>query len=103
MALVFWLARNHTDPVSVGMLRVALAVIVIGIVMRAVSYRDEVQRQTSQKRWFWGSMIGLVAMTPAVVSLQTHKALAGCGGAVLFSSSRHWCQLYFSLGRCDSP
>ena len=30
MALVVWLARNHTDPVSVGLFRGAIALTVIG-------------------------------------------------------------------------
>src|SRR4051812_48774786 len=70
MALVIWLSRNHTDPVSVGLFRAVLALIVVGLAMRAYSYMDEVQRQTVQKCWFWGSLIGIAAMLPVVVFLQ---------------------------------
>jgi hypothetical protein len=73
-ALLIWLHHNHTDPVSVGLFRVAVAWIVVGLAMRALSYRDEVQRQSEQKRWFQGSMIGIAAMAPLVVTLQTHTA-----------------------------
>ena len=97
MALVFWLNRNHIDPVTVGMVRVALAFIIIGLAMRAVGYRDEVQRQASQKRWFQGSMIGLAAMVPMVVALQTHKLWLDAVVQFLF---RHpgTPPLYLSLG-----
>ncbi|HMH66145.1 MAG TPA: hypothetical protein VK515_11185 [Rhizomicrobium sp.] len=73
MALVFWLASNHADPVFVAPLRVALGLTVVGLGLRAVSYADEVQRQRGQKLWFWGSLIGIAAIMPAVVFLQTHK------------------------------
>jgi hypothetical protein len=96
-ALIIWLARHHVDPVSIGLLRVVLAVAIVGLAMWARSYRDEVQRQLGQKRWFWGSMIGLVAMAPAVVSLQTHKAWLDAAVQFFF---RHPAigPLYFSLG-----
>jgi len=96
-AAIFWLARNHADPISVGMFRVALAVIIIGLAMLAVSYRDEVQRQTGQKRWFFGSMIGIAAMTPAVVSLQTHKVWLDTAVQFFFHHPATG-PLYFSLG-----
>jgi hypothetical protein len=73
MALLLWLASNHADPVFVAPLRVALGLAVVGLGLRAVSYADEVQRQRGQKLWFWGSLIGIAAMMPAVVLLQTHR------------------------------
>ena len=97
MTLVFWLHRNHTDPVSIGMLRGVLGLTVVGITMRAISYRDEVQRQLQQKRWFFGSFMGLAAMLPIVVSLQTHRAWLDAAVQFFF---RHapMPALYFSLG-----
>src|SRR5579862_3639921 len=97
MALVIWLTRNHTDPISVGLFRVALALIVIGLATRSYSYMDEVQRQTAQKRWFWGSVIGFAAMLPVVVSLQTHKLWLDAAVQFIF---RHpaMAPFYFSLG-----
>jgi hypothetical protein len=97
MTLVFWLAHNHANPVSVGMFRVALAVIVIGLALWACTYRDEVQRQTGQKRWFLGSMIGIAAMTPAVVALQTHPLWLDAVVQLIFHHT-HIPRLYFSLG-----
>ena len=97
MALVFWLSRNHADPVFVGLFRIALALIVVGIGMRAFSYTDEVQRQTGQKRWFWGSLIGIAAMLPVVVLLQTHKLWLDAAVQFIF---RHPATplLFFNLG-----
>ena len=97
MALVLWLTRNHTDPVSVGLFRGALALIVVGLAMRSYSYMDEVQRQTAQKRWFWGSLIGIAAMLPVVVFLQTHRPWLDAAVQFIF---RHPAMppLYFSLG-----
>src|SRR3984885_4850496 len=96
-ALLIWLTRNHTDPASVAMLRGTLALIVVGLGMRAYSYTDEVQRQTGQKRWFWGSMIGFAAMLPVVVVLQTEKAWLDAAVQFIF---RHPAmpRLYFTLG-----
>jgi uncharacterized membrane-anchored protein len=98
MALVIWLARNHTDPVSVGLFRVTLALIVGGLAVRAYSYMDEVQRQTAQKTWFWGSLIGFAAMLPVVVFLQTHQLWLEA--AVQFMPFLHPAgpHSYFSLG-----
>ncbi|MBA2589922.1 MAG: hypothetical protein H0U98_15010 [Alphaproteobacteria bacterium] len=73
MAMVAWLTGNHADPGSLGLFRVVLALVVVGIGLRGYSYMDEVQRQAAQKRWFWGSLIGIAAMLPLVVFLQTHK------------------------------
>jgi hypothetical protein len=97
MALVFWLTRNHTDAVSVGLFRAALALIVVGLGTRAFSYMDEVQRQKAQKRWFWGSMIGFAAMLPVVVSLQTHKLWLDASVQFIFHHPA-MPPLYFSLG-----
>jgi hypothetical protein len=96
-ALLIWLTRNHTDPVSVGLFRVVLAWIVIGFAMRSLSYRDEVQRQTGQKRWFWGSLIGFAAMLPLVVSLQTHKAWLDAAAQFIFHQPSTP-SFYFTLG-----
>ena len=98
MALVIWLTRNHTDPVSVGLFRAVLALIVVGLGMRAYSYMDEVQRQTVQKCWFWGSLIGIAAMLPVVVFLQTHRPWLDA--AVQFMPFLHPATPsgYFSLG-----
>jgi hypothetical protein len=97
MALVFWLVRNHTDPVFVAPLRVALGLAVVGLGVRAVSYADEVQRQRAQKRWFWGSLIGIAAIMPVVVFLQTHKPWLDAAVQFIF---RHPAMPrdYFSLG-----
>jgi hypothetical protein len=97
IALVFWLNRNHADPVSVGILRVAIALVLCGICLRSISYRDEVQRQIGQKRWSWGSMIGIGAMTPVVVSLQTHKLWLDAAVRFIFHHPA-MPSLYFSLG-----
>jgi hypothetical protein len=96
-AVIFWLARNHTDPISVGMFRVALALVVIGLAVLATSYRDELQRQAAQKRWFLGSMIGIAAMIPVVVSLQTHKIWLDAAVQLFFHHPAIG-PLYFSLG-----
>ncbi len=97
LGLVFWLHHNHTDPASIGMLRVVLGLAVVGITMRAISYRDEVQRQSMQKRWFFGSFIGLAAMLPVVVGFQTHRAWLDATVQFFF---RHppMPGLYFSFG-----
>jgi hypothetical protein len=97
MALLIWLNRNHTDPVSVGVFRVALGLIVVGLAMRSYSYMDEVQRQTAQKRWLWGSIIGFAAMLPVVVCLQTHQLWLDAAVQFIF---RHPAMpsFYFSLG-----
>jgi len=97
MALVIWLTRNHAGPVSVAMLRGTLGLIVFGIGMRAFSYTDEVQRQIGQKRWFWGSMIGIAAMLPLVVSLQTHKAWLDAAAQFIFHQPSTP-SFYFTLG-----
>jgi hypothetical protein len=96
-ALVIWLTRNHIDPVSVGLFRVALALIVFGPGMRAVFYSDEVQRQTGQKRWFRGSMIGIAAMAPVVVFLQTHIPWLDAAVQFIFQHSATP-PFYFSVG-----
>jgi len=97
LAVVMWLTRNHTDPVSVGLFRVALGLIVVGLGMRSYSYLDEVQRQATQKRWLWGSLIGFAAMAPVVVSLQTHELWLDAAVQFIF---RHPAmpRLYFNLG-----
>jgi hypothetical protein len=97
MALVAWLHRNHTDPVSVGLFRATLGLILFGLAMRAYNYMDEVQRQTLQKRWLFGSVMGIAAMLPLVVSLQTHQPWLDATIQFLF---RHPAtpSLYFSLG-----
>ena len=97
MALVFWLARNHIDPVSIGMFRAVLGLAVVGLCIRALSYRDEVQRQLQQKRWFFGSFIGFAAMMPVVVVLQTHRAWLDAAVQFIF---RHPAMpvMYFNLG-----
>lgn len=97
MALVLWLVRNHTDPVFVASLRVALGLTVVGLGLLGVSYADEVQRQRAQKLWFWGSLIGIAAIMPAVVFLQTHKLWLDTVAQFIF---RHPAipRDYFSLG-----
>jgi hypothetical protein len=97
MALVFWLIRNHTDPVFVAPLRVALGLTVVGLGAWGISYSDEVQRQRSQKLWFWGYLIGIAAMMPAVVFLQTHRPWLDAAVQFIF---RHPAMPrdYFSLG-----
>ena len=97
MALVFWLIRNHTDPIFVAPLRVALGLTVVGLGVWAVFYADEVQRQRAQKLWFWGGLIGIAAMMPIVVFLQTNRPWLDA--AVLFVF-RHPAMPrdYFSLG-----
>lgn len=97
MAVVIWLTRNHTDPVSVGLFRGAIGLTVAGAGMRSYSYLDEVQRQTAQKRWFWGSLIGIAAMLPAVVFLQTHGPWLDASVQFIFRHSA-MPRLYFSLG-----
>jgi len=97
MALVIWLARNHTEPVSVGLLRATLALIVIAVAMRAYSYLDEVQRQAAQKRWFLGSMIGIAGMLPVVVFLQTHQLWLDATVQFFFHNPAKP-SFYFSLG-----
>ena len=97
IALVFWLNQNHSDPVFVGVFRVALALIVIGLCVRSFFYLDEVQRQAAQKHWFFGSFFGIAAMLPVVVFLQTHKPWLD---AFLQVVNRHPTipLLYFNLG-----
>ena len=97
MALVIWLTRNHTDPISVGLFRVALALIVIGLATRAFFYMDEVQCQAAQKRWLWGSLIGFAAMLPVVVSLQTHRHWLDAAVQFIFHHPATP-PFYFSLG-----
>jgi hypothetical protein len=97
LVTVAWLAHQHTDPVSIGVFRIVLALAVVGLGMRAVSYADEVQRQRAQKLWFWGSLIGIAAMLPVVVGLQTHKLWLDAAVQFIF---RHPAMPrdYFSLG-----
>jgi hypothetical protein len=97
MALVTWLSRNHADPVSVGLFRATLALIVVGLGVRSYSYMDEVQRQAAQKRWFWSSMIGIAAMLPVVVFLQTHRPWLDAAVQFIFRQPA-MPRLYFSLG-----
>ena len=97
MTLVMWLAHNHTDPVSVGLFRATLGLIVVGLGMRSYSYMDEVQRQATQRRWFWGALAGIAAMLPVAVFLQTHQSWLDAAVQFIF---RHPAKpsLYFSLG-----
>lgn len=96
-ALVLWLNRDHADPASVGLFRVALGLIVVGLGMRAVFFADEVQRQMGQKRWFWGSLIGIAAMLPVVVALQMHGLWLNAAVQFIFQHPASP-PLYFSLG-----
>ncbi len=96
-ALLVWLKHNHTDPVSLGLFRLILALIVVGLGMGGLSYTDEVQRQMGQKRWFWGSMIGIAAMLPLVVFLQTHQTSLDAAVQFIFHNTG-LPTLYFSLG-----
>ena len=97
MALVLWLGSNHTDPAFVASLRVALGLTVVGLGVWAASYADEVQRQRAQKLWFWGCLIGIAAMMPVVVFLQTNRPWLDAAAQFIF---RHPAMPrdYFSLG-----
>ena len=97
IALALWLGHNHVDPVSVGIVRLAVGLTVVGLAIWGRSYADEVQRQTGQRRWFWGSLIGIAAMLPAVVFLQTHGPWLDATVLFLFRHSATPA-FYFSLG-----
>lgn len=97
MAAAMWLTHNHTDPVSVGLFRVAVGSIVVGLGMRSYVYMDEVQRQAIQRRFFWGFLIGIAAMMPLVVALQTHILWLDAAVQFIFHHPATP-RLYFSLG-----
>jgi hypothetical protein len=84
-ALLIWLRSNHANPVSLGLFRAALAVIVVGVGTAA------------QKQWFWGMVIGIAAVLPVVVYLQTNSS--SLDAAVQFIFHRPAAPpLYFTLG-----
>jgi hypothetical protein len=72
LALIIWLRPERPmvrpQPI-VGLLAAAVSFISLTLALRAFSYRDEIQRQTGMRCWFFGSQIGAVIAGLVTVSI----------------------------------
>jgi hypothetical protein len=97
-ALILMLKHSHFDPAVITLLFTLVSLAACGMGMWAYSYMDEVQRQTQQTRWFWGSIIGFTAMAPVALALVS-PSTAWLDTAIHFFFHRPGTpRLYFAFG-----
>jgi hypothetical protein len=66
--------------------------------MHAQRYRDEIQRQVAEKRFYWGFQIGLLASLPVLIALMLPNT-TWLDNLVQFASRHHAMpRIYFWAG-----
>jgi hypothetical protein len=68
------------------------------LLMHAQRYRDEIQRQVAEKRFYWGFQIGLLASLPVLIALMLPNT-TWLDNLVQFASRHHAMpRIYFWAG-----